>query len=168
MVLAWSERTKHNYTCSGKKNCCYAHNLMTEYQTKSCWFLSDKSYNILVHVSKQVEVICSIYYTIHYKISKWSRSFTAQSMFQEGTIFLEFWKWSILCRFESMLQLLLENIINLFNWCVYLQNGDVNNKMSVPYKFIISCHRLERWDDMLCNGWYSYLIYFIYYAFHFW
>jgi hypothetical protein len=55
-----------------------------------------------------------------------------------------------------------------FNWCVYLQNGDVNNKMSVPYKFITSCNRLERCDLMKCNRWYCYLIYFIYYAFHFW
>jgi hypothetical protein len=35
------------------------------------------------------------YFTLYYKISKWSRSFTAQRIFQEGTIFLELWKWSI-------------------------------------------------------------------------
>jgi len=74
---------------------------------------------MLVHVSKQVEVLCSVYYTLYYNISKWSRSFTVQSMFQEGTIFLELWKWSILCCFESMLQSFLENTMN-FHFIIHI------------------------------------------------
>jgi hypothetical protein len=62
----------------------------------------------------------------------------------------------------------LKVLLTIFNWRVYLQNVHVNNKMSVPNKFITSCNRLERWDHMKCNRWYCYLICFIYYAFHFW
>ena len=111
VVLAWSERTKIKYVCSGNKNCCYALNLVTEYWYHAdFWVINHRTYWYMFLNKWKSSVV----YTLPSitKLVKWSRSFTAQSMFQEGTIFLELWKWSILCCLEPKLQLLLENIMN--------------------------------------------------------